>query len=466
MSLQKTGLPIIYTNQVPYEQDVLRSNLGWMAAIAGLAQSLLGNGNSNSTLVGGLACTNTVSPSMNLQIAPGQIYMYGDYLSVDYGVISIDTTQIYKQGLNLETKLLPFVAPGSGTNYYLIQATLAETPTNNVSRPYYNSANPSAPIFNANYDTLVQSVSLTTKLSTISTPSPDAGNVGLYSVTVPTGTTSLNSGNFATYPGAPFITQSFFNTVTYANLQQSVPIYALDTGSANAYAVTTNPVYGSYVAGTRIYMKAANTNTGASTLNISGLGATAIRKDSESGLIALTGEEIQADSIYEFVYQGTYFQILNPTITSSIPAGTMLDFGGTSAPTGFLLCDGTSYLRTDYPDLFTAIGTTWGSVDGTHFNVPNMQRRTAVGSGGSGTGTLGNAVGNTGGEENHTMTLSELVGHTHGTWGSNGNSGTAVPVTSDKFVNSTADAETNSTGATTPFNVIQPSAIVLKIIKY
>ncbi len=57
------------------------------------------------------------------------------------------------------------------------------------------------------------------------------------------------------------------------------------------------------------------------------------------------------------------------------PSGNILSYGGSAAPTGYLLCDGTSYLRTDYPTLFTAIGTNFGAVDGTHFNVPDLRGR-------------------------------------------------------------------------------------------
>jgi microcystin-dependent protein len=53
--------------------------------------------------------------------------------------------------------------------------------------------------------------------------------------------------------------------------------------------------------------------------------------------------------------------------------GGFQDFGNPTAPNGYLECDGTSYLQAQYPDLFAAIGTTWGSVDGTHFNVPNLK---------------------------------------------------------------------------------------------
>jgi len=39
---------------------------------------------------------------------------------------------------------------------------------------------------------------------------------------------------------------------------------------------------------------------------------------------------------------------------------------------GWLRCDGASMLRADYPSLYAAIGTTWGTVDSTHFTLPNL----------------------------------------------------------------------------------------------
>ncbi len=55
------------------------------------------------------------------------------------------------------------------------------------------------------------------------------------------------------------------------------------------------------------------------------------------------------------------------------PSGVIQAYGAATAPTGWLVCDGASYLRATYPDLFTAIGTSYGSADGTHFNVPNLR---------------------------------------------------------------------------------------------
>jgi microcystin-dependent protein len=73
------------------------------------------------------------------------------------------------------------------------------------------------------------------------------------------------------------------------------------------------------------------------------------------------------------------------SIHLAMPAGAVIPYAGAAAPTGFLLCDGSSKLRSDYADLFTAIGTTFGAADGTHFTLPDMRSRVPVG---VGTGTL------------------------------------------------------------------------------
>ena len=54
---------------------------------------------------------------------------------------------------------------------------------------------------------------------------------------------------------------------------------------------------------------------------------------------------------------------------SGVSIGSIVPFGGTAAPTGFLACDGAEVNRTTYADLFSAISTTWGAGNGsTTFN--------------------------------------------------------------------------------------------------
>lgn len=91
---------------------------------------------------------------------------------------------------------------------------------------------------------------------------------------------------------------------------------------------------------------------------------------------------------------------------NDVPIGTILPFSGTTIPDGYLLCNGTSLLRTDYPDLFNVIGTTYGSVDSTHFNLPNIQGKIPVGL--DTTDTDFNTLGKTGGEKTHTLTEDEI----------------------------------------------------------
>lgn len=64
------------------------------------------------------------------------------------------------------------------------------------------------------------------------------------------------------------------------------------------------------------------------------------------------------------------------------PAGALMPFAGSAAPTGYLLCEGQPVSRTAYADLFAAISTTYGVGDGsTTFNVPDLRGRVAVGKG-------------------------------------------------------------------------------------
>ena len=70
---------------------------------------------------------------------------------------------------------------------------------------------------------------------------------------------------------------------------------------------------------------------------------------------------------------------------SGIDIGMVIPFAGNGdIPVGFLLCDGASVLRDTYPDLFKVIGTTYGAVDSTHFNLPNLVGRFAEGAGQAG----------------------------------------------------------------------------------
>ena len=89
----------------------------------------------------------------------------------------------------------------------------------------------------------------------------------------------------------------------------------------------------------------------------------------------------------------------------ALPTGSYIQFAGSQAPAGFLVCNGGEISRTTYSALFAVIGTTYGGGDGsTTFNLPNLTDRFLQGSTTSGTvknaglpnitGVLNNEVGN------------------------------------------------------------------------
>jgi len=104
------------------------------------------------------------------------------------------------------------------------------------------------------------------------------------------------------------------------------------------------------------------------------------------------------------------------------PSGVVSAYGGTSAPTGWLLCYGQAVSRTTYAALFAVLSTTYGSGDGsTTFNVPDLRGRAVAGQddmGGSSANRLtspinGDTLGAAGGSESHTLTTAQLPAHGH-----------------------------------------------------
>jgi microcystin-dependent protein len=63
-----------------------------------------------------------------------------------------------------------------------------------------------------------------------------------------------------------------------------------------------------------------------------------------------------------------------------LPVGALLAYAsGIAIPPSFLLCDGSSIQRADYPYLFESIGTIYGSVDAQSFNLPDLTNNYIIG---------------------------------------------------------------------------------------
>jgi microcystin-dependent protein len=198
------------------------------------------------------------------------------------------------------------------------------------------------------------------------------------------------------------IDADYLNSIIAA-IRQSELIYAEDAGSSDSYAIALPNAPSSYTNGMIINFKANTANTGSCTLNVNGLGAKAIKnirdKDLDTGSI-LSGQMVSV------MYNGTNF-IMVSTPSNVNPVGTINIFSGSSAPGGWLICDGSEISRTTYADLFSVIGTAYGVGNGSStFNIPNLKGKIPVGYNSS--ETEFNTIGKTGGAKTHILTATEL----------------------------------------------------------
>lgn len=159
-------------------------------------------------------------------------------------------------------------------------------------------------------------------------------------------------------------------------------------------------------------------------------------------------------------------------VPDSIPIGMVVEFPSDNIPDNWLLCNGQAVSRTDYAELFAAIGTTWGAGDGsTTFNVPTKEGLVTVGK------TLAdsdfNFLGKIGGEKTHTLTEAELTEHYHmletATSSSSSGTGNFQLLKEEGWAKSPTHTingtKTTSVGGNQPHNNLQPYVASNFIIK-
>ncbi len=153
--------------------------------------------------------------------------------------------------------------------------------------------------------------------------------------------------------------------------------------------------------------------------------------------------------------------------SGAIPSGVIAPFAGASAPSGWLLCDGSAVSKTTYAALFAVIGTTFGDAS-SDFHLPDLRSRVAVGLDSSGTFAT---LGLSGGEENHTLSESEMPSHFHN-WtasrqlaGRDDDNNTSELSKGDRSTGDTMSKDTNSKGSDQAHNNMPPYIVLNYIIK-
>ena len=137
----------------------------------------------------------------------------------------------------------------------------------------------------------------------------------------PTLATVATSGDFGDLANMPTTVEGYgiTNAVSKQDVQNGNLNYAVATGSSNIYEVTLDPEPTSYIAGMIINFKANFDNTGASFININGLGAKNIKKNVTDDLNA---SDIVTGKIISVIYDGINFQLLNTSSSTADNSGS------------------------------------------------------------------------------------------------------------------------------------------------
>lgn len=175
------------------------------------------------------------------------------------------------------------------------------------------------------------------------------------------------------------------------------------TGTSSAYISSPSPAWQSYTASAIIIITPHTTNAAGATIQINSLAA----KELRIGGAAIAAGVLQTGVPTILAYTGAYFEVLLQSMTT--PVGQITAYAGSTAPIGWLLCDGSSQSTTGpYAALHGIIGYTYGG-SGASFNLPDLQRRAPVGKGAS--DTLGGSDGVA--YASRSMSHSHTIGHTH-----------------------------------------------------
>lgn len=286
--------------------------------------------------------------------------------------------------------------------------------------------------------------------------------------------------------------------------QDGVLNWVVAGGTSDAITATFVPALTNLNDGQLCFVRAAAANTTSTpTFAPNGLTPETITKLGGAPLSAGDIAGNLAEVVLRYNLANTRWELLNPA-ASLVPTGTVLTYAKSTAPAGFLACDGSAVSRTTYAALFALIATTFGAGDGsTTFNIPDMRARVPTGydSGGASGRMPGNGISpsaanfaSAGGESSHTLIAGESAvlaytssvsdpTHSHGPGtyvvGAVSTNATGGPTGSGGAVNQIGNAVTGTSGASGTgitvstssnagggsHNNVQPTLVLSYIIK-
>lgn len=167
-------------------------------------------------------------------------------------------------------------------------------------------------------------------------------------------------------------------------------------------------------------------------------------RDIQARIVRLEQRPVPPKNIVELISE----------VPEELPIGAIVMYGGTTAPDGWLICNGASFSSSTYPDLYTHLGST---------TLPDFSGVVPVG---RDTGdTDFDTIWETGGEKEHTLLDNEIPSHNHLTTLHSAYAVTNDTGTGTWGAHSGGSEASTSVGDDDPHNNLQPYMVVNFIIK-
>lgn len=286
------------------------------------------------------------------------------------------------------------------------------------------------------------------------------GSANALTITLSSGNLAANFNGFMCGFIAAYDNSSTSVTAQIAGGAASATVYKSVSGTRTALAV------GDIQAGSMYFLRYRTDWSGWQLIDLNHPAATTVTvtfANLSAALVVTSSEGIgNNDNDTTIPTSKAVSTYVTSAMTGKVPVGTVADYGGASAPSGWLLCYGQAVSRSTYSALYSAIGTAFGTGDGsTTFNLPDCRGRVTAGKDNMGgtsanrltnqTGGLdGDVLGGTGGAETHALTAAQ------------------IPPNETRLVGDGGDGPTVATqwhnGTGTAHNNVQPTIILNKII--
>jgi len=248
--------------------------------------------------------------------------------------------------------------------------------------------------------------------------------------------------------------------VSHASGASIYPVFtATDADEANQLTATYTTKGGLVYMGDPSFTQLAISSTAGHALKVA---STGVPEWGQLGSVGIANGAVITEKIDDSAV--TVAKLAAAVQNLLVPVGTITAYGGSSAPTGWLLCNGDAFNAVTYPNLNTVLGGA---------TTPDLRGRTPIGAGtGTYAGATARTLGATGGLETHALTAAEsgVPGHTHGTPSTPINyqtGGTTAIVVDASGLGIAYATTTNATAAAAnAHNNMQPFRVVNFIIKH